>query len=70
PELTDGTHVATRKVEQHLRRNAMANSKDVVITGVSTDTLPVVDETGRVTDLYDPLVLLRIVFGQTEFKEH
>jgi len=48
----------------------MANSKDVVITGVSTDTLPIVDETGRVTDLYDPLVLLRIVFGQTEFKVH
>jgi NADH:ubiquinone reductase (H+-translocating) len=34
------------------------------------DTLPVVDETGRVTGLYDPLVLLRIVFGQTEFKGH
>ena len=26
----------------------MANSKDVVITGVFTDTLLVVDETGRV----------------------
>ena len=58
------------KLNSILGENAMANSKDVVITGVSTDTLPVADETGRVTDLYDPLVLLRIVFGQTEFKEH
>ena len=34
--LTDWTRAAARKVEQHLRRNAMANSKDVVVTGVST----------------------------------
>jgi NAD(P)-dependent dehydrogenase (short-subunit alcohol dehydrogenase family) len=35
-ELTDWTRDATRKVEQHLRINAMTNSKDVVVTGVST----------------------------------